>query len=264
MAFLECRFFSESLQLSCSMNVILPQATRAQIGMAGRVRGKKHPVLWLLHGMSDDHTIWARRTSIERYAATTGLAVIMPAVNLSWYQNMASGPQYATFLHEELPALAQSFFPLSTARRDQFVAGLSMGGYGAFLWALTQPERFAAAASLSGALDVAGLRPLRSEGNTHYRNVLDSAFGAGTSLHNSKADLFALSKKLIRSGVTPPALFACCGTQDSLLAGNRLFAAHADKIGLPLKYEEHEGAEHEWGYWDRQIQQVLEWLPLRS
>jgi len=116
MAFLECRFFSEVLGLSCSMNVILPQATTGQIGMKGQVRAKKHPVLWRLHGMSDDHTTWARRTSIERYAAEKGLAVIMPAANLSWYQDMASGPRYGTFLKEELPAIAQSFFPISAAR----------------------------------------------------------------------------------------------------------------------------------------------------
>lgn len=260
MAFLECKFFSESLGLSCAMNVILPQQTRTQIGMAGRIRGKKHPVLWLLHGMSDDHTIWARRTSIERYAAETGLAVIMPAANLSWYQDMAAGPKYATFLREELPALAQSFFPISPLRKDNFVAGLSMGGYGAFFLALSQPERFAAAASLSGALDAAGIAGGRDD---HFRTVMHAAFGPAEKIAGGSSDLFALAKKLIRSGVKPPALYACCGTGDHLLPGNRLFAEHAKKIGLPLVYEEQEGPGHSWDYWDHQIQRVIEWLPLK-
>ena len=155
MALITCDFYSESLGLCCAMNVILPQATSSQIGMQGSVRAKKHPVLWLLHGLSDDHTIWARRTSIERYVAERGIAVVMPNAGKSFYKNMASGPAYGTFLKEELPEIAQSFFPLSTDRRDNFVAGNSMGGYGAFLLALSQPERFAAAASLSGALDIA-------------------------------------------------------------------------------------------------------------
>jgi len=245
------------------MNVILPQETQGQIGMTGKVRAKKHPVLWLLHGMSDDHTIWARRTSIERYVAERGLAVIMPAVNLSWYQNMVSGPAYGTFLREELPAIAQSFFPLSAARRDNFVAGLSMGGYGAFLLALSQPERFAAAASLSGALDAAGVAAERAAVDPHYRQVLTSAFGDLRKISGNSSDLFALSRKMVKSGVKMPSLYSCCGTEDFLLPGNREFAAHAKKIGLPLEYEEHVGPGHSWDYWDRQIQRVLEWLPLR-
>ena len=78
MALIACDFFSESLGLSCSIKVILPQPTVSQIGMRGVVKAKKYPVLWLLHGLSDDHTIWSRHTSIERYLAGTGIAVVMP------------------------------------------------------------------------------------------------------------------------------------------------------------------------------------------
>lgn len=259
MAFLECRFFSESLGLSSTMNVILPQATTKQIGMKGHVRAKKHPVLWLLHGMSDDHTIWGRRTSIERYASEKGLAVIMPAAGLSWYQDMAAGPKYGVFFKEELPAIAQSFFPISTARKDNFVAGLSMGGYGALLIALSQPERFAAAASLSGALDVANFADSSDE---HRRTVMRGVFGDCFKVAGGKSDIFALLRKLVRSGVRIPALYACCGSEDYLLPGNRRFAGHAKRLKVPLLYEEHEGPGHSWDYWDQQIQHVMEWLPL--
>lgn len=197
------------------MNVILPQATTGQIGMTGRTRARKHPVLWLLHGMSDDHTTWARRTSIERYAAEKGLAVIMPAVNLSWYQNMASGPRYGTFLREELPVIAQGFFPLSAARKDNYVAGLSMGGYGAFLLALSQPERFAAAASLSGALNPAGIAAERDE---RFRQVMQSAFGPTDKIGGGSSDLFALARKLIRSGARPPFMPAVAPVTSSFRA----------------------------------------------
>lgn len=241
------------------MNVILPRATKSQIGMTGRVRAKKHPVLWLLHGMSDDHTTWARRTSIERYASEKGLAVIMPAANLSWYQDMASGPAYGKFFREELPTIAQSFFPLSDDRKDNFVAGLSMGGYGAFLLALTQPERFAAAASLSGALDVAGISQERDEG---FHTVMRSAFGALENISESGADLFALASRQANSGIELPALYACCGAADHLVRDSRRFVDHAKKQGLAIVYEEHPGVAHTWDYWDREIQSVLDWLPL--
>jgi S-formylglutathione hydrolase FrmB len=137
MALIHCNFFSEVLKLSTSMYVILPQRTQNQIGMQGTVKKDKHPTLYLLHGLSDDHTIWLRRTSIERYVANLGLAVVMPEVHRSFYTDMVNGYNYWTFISEELPEIARSFFPLSDKREDNFVAGLSMGGYGAFKLALS-------------------------------------------------------------------------------------------------------------------------------
>src|SRR5215204_1145839 len=165
MALMRCDFFSDALGLSTSMTVILPQRTQAQIGMASIGGDSPPPVLYLLHGLSDDDTTWSRRTSIERYVAPLGLAVVMPQVHRSFYLDEAIGNRYWTFLSEELPSVVGSFFRVSQRREDTFVAGLSMGGYGAVKWALRQPERFAAAASLSGALDASqrlpgGARPL--------------------------------------------------------------------------------------------------------
>lgn len=127
MALIQCQFYSEVLGLSTSMNVILPQATRSQIGLEGKQGTGPHPTLYLLHGLSDDDSTWLRRTSIERYVASLGLAVVMPQVHRSFYTNMEQGAAYWSFISEELPALARSFFPLSDKREDNFVAGLSMG-----------------------------------------------------------------------------------------------------------------------------------------
>src|SRR5215216_920350 len=131
MAHLRCDFFSETLSLSTTMTVILPQQTSTQIGMTGAQREGPPPVLYLLHGLSDDDTIWLRRTSIERYVAPLGLAVVMPQVHRSFYTDEAAGGRYWTFLSEELPEIVSRFFWVSTTRADTFVAGLSMGGYGA-------------------------------------------------------------------------------------------------------------------------------------
>jgi S-formylglutathione hydrolase FrmB len=154
MAHLRCDFFSDALGLSTSMTVILPQPTKNQIGMAGKASEEPPPVLYLLHGLSDDDTIWLRRTSIERYVAELGWAVVMPQVHRSFYSDEVYGGRFWTFVSEELPEIVSRFFRVSTARADTFVAGLSMGGYGAMKLALRQPDRFAAAASLSGVLDL--------------------------------------------------------------------------------------------------------------
>jgi S-formylglutathione hydrolase FrmB len=259
MALIHCNFFSEVLGLSCSMDVILPQGTTGQIGMAGKAGAGRHPVLWLLHGLSDDHTIWQRRTSIERYVAALGLAVVMPAVDRSFYVDTARGRRYGTFIAEELPALARSFFPLSDRREDNFVAGLSMGGYGAFRLALAYPRRYAAAASLSGALDIVAGAKRRGSQDQEFRDI----FGPPRHLAGSPHDLFHLARRLARARGPKPKLYQCCGTGDFLYQDNLHFRDHALKLGLDLTYEEGPGI-HEWAYWDTQVQRVLAWLPLHT
>ena len=111
MALLHTDFFSNVLGMCVQMDVILPQRTTGQIGMEGKTRLGKYPTLYLLHGLSDDHTIWQRRTSIERYVADLGIAVVMPCTHRAWYTDTATGMKYWTYISEELPAICRDFFP---------------------------------------------------------------------------------------------------------------------------------------------------------
>lgn len=253
MPLLHCDFFSETLKLSTAMEVILPLPGW---GSAGAAQDAGHPTLYLLHGLSDDHTIWQRRTSIERYVDGLDLAVVMPAVQRSFYTDMAAGYRYWAFISEEVPYVARSLFHLSGRREDNFAAGLSMGGYGAFKLALSYPERFAAAASLSGVLDIAR-RVL--EPNLGWRADASLIFGDPASVEGSQNDLFVLAEKAAAAKGPKPRLYQWCGTAEDLYEGNVRFCKHAQKLGLDLRYEEGPGT-HEWKYWDRQIQVVLDWL----
>jgi len=255
MAHLRCDFFSEALGLSTSMTVILPQQTTRQIGMPGRTLDGPPPVLYLLHGLSDDDTIWLRRTSIERYVAPLGLAVVMPQVHRSFYADQVYGGDYWTFLSEELPELVGTLFRVSQRREDTFVAGLSMGGYGAFKWALRQPQRFAAAASLSGTVNISGMRTDRAR--PEDPRLFDRVFGE-QPLSGGPEDLFAL---LEQGNEHPPALYLCCGTEDWLIDDNRAFQDACIEAKVPIDVDFSSG-EHDWGYWDAKIQDVLAWLPL--
>jgi putative tributyrin esterase len=256
MALMRCDFFSETLGLSTSMTVILPEATSGQIGMHG-VRRDTTPVLYLLHGLTDDDTTWSRRTSIERYAAERGLAVVMPQVHHSFYSDEVHGLPFWTFVSEELPTVVDSFFRLSTERADTFVAGLSMGGYGAMKWALRQPHRFAAAASLSGAL---ALSHPSERADPEFAALMQRVFGDGPT-DGTADDVIHLLRTADRDDL--PALYTACGTDDFLYPANLWFAETAREVGIPL--EAHFGpGDHEWSYWDAQIQAVLAWLPLRS
>ena len=254
MALIYCHFFSHVLGLSSSMTVLLPDPP------ADEPRGhhdRPFPTLYLLHGLSDDHTIWQRRTSLERYLEGLNLAVVMPAVQRGFYTDTVTGQRYWTFISEELPDIARRFFPLSAKRADNFVAGLSMGGYGAFKLALTYPERFAAAASLSGALDI--VRVLHDEeaaGEDEFRYI----FGPASAVAGGPNDLLHLAAQVARRRKRRPALYQACGTEDHLYEDNVRFHAHARSLGLEVTYDE-SPAGHTWSYWDEQIQRVLAWLP---
>jgi S-formylglutathione hydrolase FrmB len=247
-------FFSEVLEVGTSMTVLLPQASEEQIGVVSTSStNADFPVLYLLHGLSDDSTAWLRYTSIERYAAPLGLAVVMPQVQRSFYADEAHGERFFTFLSEELPEIVARFFRVSRRREDTFVAGLSMGGYGALKWALHQPERFAAASSLSGALDLDVLTV-----DEWRRPLLDRVFDGAVGPHD---DLFALLEAADVD--TLPSVYVGCGTEDHLYDANLRFLDAATAAGVDVHVDLRPG-EHEWGIWDAMIRDVLAWLPLRD
>ena len=214
-------------------------------------------MLYLLHGLGDDHTAWSRQTAIERYVKPLGLAVVMPQVGRSFYADQVHGQPYWTFLSEELPALVTSLFHVSTRREDTFVAGLSMGGFGAMKWALRDPGRFAAVASISGVLDSAQVRRNREP---EREAVMDAAFGDG-DIDGTDDDVRHLLTRAAESGVSLPEVYLCCGEGDGLHGANVRFAELAGDLDVPVTAEFGPG-EHEWSYFDASIRRVLDWLPL--
>lgn len=253
----EINFFSESLGMRATMSVILPQRELIERPRTGRK--PKYRTLYLLHGHSDDHTAWQRWTSIERYVEGMNLAVVMPSVHLSFYTDMVHGGKYWQFISEEVPAIARELFPLSARREDNFVAGLSMGGYGAMKLGLTHPDRFAAAASLSGAVDIREV--VRAHGQPEdeaWLAGMRNVFGNLGKVAGSRHDLFKLAKET--AGGSPlPRLYLCCGTEDFLYEDNLRFRDHVLSLPYDLTYEEGPGG-HTWDFWDRMIQNVLAWL----
>lgn len=249
MALLDVDLFSESLEMGTSLSVVLPQSTRAQIGVeAVPVPDHGWPVLYLLHGLSDDHTAWVRYTSIERYATAAGVAVVMPAVARSFYADEPHGHAYWAWVSEELPQRVAEMFRLSTRPQDTYVAGLSMGGYGAVRLGLTHPERYAAVASLSGALDLVGIveRPDRDD-------LVRRLFADGVP---EEANLFSL----LEQAASVPPMHLSCGTSDELLADTESFAAAAREHGADVTVDLRPG-DHEWGLWDAVVADVIGWLP---
>ncbi len=250
MAFLQVQCFSAVLNVATTVNVILPEANQG-IGITAAGKAELPDVLYLLHGYSDDHSIWMRRTSVERYAAEHNLAVIMPAVNHSFYCNEVCGERYWDYVSEELPETMHRFLRLTEDPRGTFVAGLSMGGYGAMRLALTFPERFAAAASFSGAVDFAGT----------YKNrrgdELKRVFGEGREIVGTEADLFHQMRK--NAGAPrKPKLYVSCGTADFLYEQHQKFVPALQENGWDVTSREKPDATHEWGFWDEEIKRFID------
>ena len=248
MPLLHVHYFSEALGVQTAVEVILPEVKQG-IGVDAAAGAELPKVLYLLHGYSDDQTIWQRRTSVERYAAGHNLAVVMPGVNHSFYCNEAYGERYWDFVAQELPTVMHRFFRLSDKPEDTFAAGLSMGGYGAMKLALSFPERFGAAASFSGGVDIASIGKRRSD---DWKRIMGAKAFRGT-----ENDLFHLMK-VNADAPRKPRLYVSCGTADFLYGQHQKFVPALKKAGWDVTAHDEPGATHEWGFWDGEISKFID------
>lgn len=257
MAFIELHYHSDALKTAVTVNVLLPEKAKTLIGMDG-TEGESFKTLYLLHGLSDDQTIWMRRTSIERYAIERGIAVVMPNVGRSWYTDTAYGSSYFTFVTEELPRVCKNYFKgMSDRREDTLIAGLSMGGYGAIKAALRCPEKYGACASLSGAFDISAARRLAHL--NEWQGIFDFDMQDPCELNGTQHDIYALAEKNNAEGIPFPKIYLWCGVSDGLLSANQRFHDLLKQLDIPHLYEESEG-NHSWKWWDLHIQSALDYL----
>lgn len=250
MALMNLRFYSVALGMQTEVYVVIPQRdTSGEIGVNTNARQERYKCLYLLHGLSDDHSIWLRRTSIERYASEYGICVVMPAAARSYYTDMKYGQKYYTYIAKELPEIIREFLNVSDKREDNFVAGLSMGGYGALKIGLRECDSFCAAAGLSAATD-ANLRLARKE-------FAVPIFGNVKKVPEND-DLFWLAEKKVNHP-NRPRLYIGIGTEDGLYDENVRFHHHVRALRYDVTYRESAG-DHTWAFWDEYIQYVLEWM----
>ena len=248
MALITLNLFSQSLGMQTEVMVIMPQKfTNGQIGIESNVGTEAYKCLYLLHGLSDDQTIWMRRTSIERYASEYGICVVMPCAGRSFYCDTAYGANYYTYIAKELPMRMREFFHVSGKREDNYIAGLSMGGYGALKIALREPDTFCAGAGLSPCGDLS---------YSSFTDLMQIIFGSTQVPEND--DLMCLAQKQ-KENPNKPRLFMAIGKEDFLYEScqslRKELTEHYD-----FTYYEEAGIGHSWVFWDAQIQQVLKWM----
>lgn len=215
-------------------NIYLPQ---------GAEQGQRFPVLYLFHGVIDNHTNWGRNgkalEQLEKAVAegkNIPFIIVMPRawnsfyVDGMWLFDGRPGHNYRSFFAEELVPYVESNYPVLTGRCNTAIAGDSMGGYGAMLYAVLEPQRYCLCYAMSGAL-----------------MGLDWTFL--TSKVPSIPQVLASSVKAEDGSAELPELYIDCGKWDPVCglmntkAHRRLMA-----MGVPHHYSRHPGT-HSWGYW---------------
>ncbi len=249
MALIQLKFYSQMLRMQTEAYIVVPQKSRkGEIGVDGKIEDKEYKCLYLLHGLSDDQSIWLRRTSVERYATSYGVCVVMPCGARSFYTDMKYGEKYFSYITEELPDIVSEFLKVSNKREDTYIAGNSMGGYGALKAALKKPERYCACAGLSSVADIKDGR---------FNDTLVPVFGEKIEIPNDE-DLFLLAEKT-NSNPLKPRIFMGVGTQDFLYESNVRLKEKFEKLGYDFTYRESSGI-HNWTFWDEYIQYVFKWF----
>lgn len=245
MALIRCDFMSQTLEMNTSFFAVLPDTGNLW----------ERPVIYLLHGLTDNCTGWQRFTGAERYARSANAALIMPEVQRSFYTDMAAGPNYFEYVSEELPSFCQRTFGLSAKKELNYVMGLSMGGYGALKCALRRPEQYSGCAAFSSVTNVTDYISRAKKQSRALLREAPALFGCGqTALEND--DLFLLSEKAAKQKKTLPRLFLTCGEQDPLFVMNQAFRDHLFALDIPFEFRCWQGA-HSWDFWDESLRQAI-------
>lgn len=262
MAILEVKFMSKALMRTVAVNVYLPTD---RFSMNEEIEVPlPYKTLYLLHGVMGSQDDWLLKTNILDLAAEANLAVIMPAGENQFYVDQPDGmTHFSQFIGQELVTMTRHMFPLSYKAEDTYIAGLSMGGYGALINGLANPQHFSVIGAFSSALIMDHAQVSRLDQAIPFKNrtYYQAIFGDIPSILNSyKNPTFTIDQALAK-GQKLPKIFMTCGTEDTLMAANREFyQANKDK-DLDITLHESEGG-HEWPFWQKSIQAFIQELNL--
>lgn len=247
MARFETKFISKTLLRSVELTVIIPSPSIPEaLGVADRAASYKinepYPILYLLHGLGNDHSDWTSYTNVELFAEEQSMAVVMMSAENKFYRKNGDGDDFFDFLSEELPAFVCNMFPVSDKPEHTYIAGLSMGGYGAMIHGLNYPERFAAIGAFSAAIGTEDEQEKKLLGNGIF-------------------DPYGLVRKNEAEGKRVPPVYFACGRQDMLWDKVSAYQDFMMEHGIDVTWVPVDGFRHEWRFWNIQIEKFLEWIP---
>ena len=256
MSLVEVNFVSKKLFRAVTFTAIIPTEATQPL-----------KTLYLLHGALGDHYDYLTGTRIKRWALEKNLAVIMPSGENQFYVDKPEqGEYYGAFVADELVEFTRKMFPLSDKKEDTFIAGLSMGGYGALVNGLKYHETFSRIGAFSPATflkQVWSKDPETAGSGTFNAGFYDNVFGGIETIKGSDKDYYYLVEQLIKNKKAIPEIYLPIGTEDFLIESVREFHQFLQKKKIAITYIEDKGG-HEWDFWDTYLKRFLEWLPLED
>jgi S-formylglutathione hydrolase FrmB len=217
---------------------------------------RSYPVLYLLHGYSDDETGWVQFGEINRLAdqgiASGDIApciIVMPDGKVSWYINSYDGtdPWEDMFVKEFIPFIEKEY-RIRPKKEFRAVAGLSMGGFGSLVLSMRHTDLFSTCIALSAGV-VTDEQVIETDDFDHYfanifgpkpKDKVSDYWKSYNPLHLLDS-VDAEKLKLVR-------YYIDCGDDDFLGIGNMHLHEKMIKKKIPHEFRVRDGA-HSWGYW---------------
>ncbi|SDZ75818.1 S-formylglutathione hydrolase FrmB [Lachnospiraceae bacterium NK3A20] len=272
MAYLRIDYDSEAMLEKTGVSVIIPE-NKWGYSLADRPADYKYPVVWLLCGGGFDYTDWQRYSAVELFAAQHGVVIVMPGISYAAYCDTAEGDyKYWTQISRELPEYLRKLLPLSEKREDNFVAGFSMGGYGAFKWAMQAPQMFAACGTFAGPIGIIPRQPIPSDERLGQPCVRDdfcepqfrtlwASIGSAAKRRNTPDDNLYMLEQHLKKKRDLPKFYIAIGSEDPTHDEGYAVMDQMRDMGLEFKdIRDHGG--HDWEYCNRHIEDFLNWIPL--
>ena len=254
----DCNFESGILRTRVNVKVYLPSRDNFMNPVSDykeRYTFEPFKTIFLLHGMMDSGAQWVENTNVVRLAQDAGMALVIPSCGNNFYINTVYGANYSDFITQELMGFVRALFPLSEKREDNFLWGMSMGGYGALRFGLSYPEMFSKVISMSPTSDI--------EFSARFAGAMgvlpDYILGDWKKLTGSDLDLKVIAQKAAGSGTKLPKILVIIADQDHMVRDNEEFMNKLDELKIDNEFRTYPG-EHTWRFWDEHVKECLDWL----
>lgn len=255
---LHCDFQSYVLATRVHVDVYLPniiEFTDSVEDYRKQYTFEPFKTLFLLHGAWDSGQQWVENTSVIRMAEEAGIALVLPSVGNTFYANTKYGVRYEEYFMDELIGFARGLFPLSDKREENFICGVSMGGYGALKTIFKRPDLFSKCAVMSAVVDLSySARIIRAIGVE-----TDNTIGKWKELKGSEYDLVPMIEALDGRYEELPEIFMIESREDYLRETNEAFHQLLKDKGIRHSYKDYPGM-HEWKFWDEHMEECMEFL----
>jgi len=224
---------------------------------------RSYPVLYLLHGATDNHTGWVQFGEVQRIAdkaiqdgTATAMIIVMPdgdTGRMGYFNSIGGDWNYEDFFFQEFLPTIEKTYRIKAEKRYRAIAGLSMGGGGTFMYALHHPELFSSACPLSAYIGPLSIEEAKTRMSKSDPGITDEA---QIKTYFEKHNALNLINQIPDDQKKAVRWYIDCGDDDFLYEGNSLVHIAMRKKEIPHEFRVRDGA-HNWTYWREALPTVL-------